>query len=161
MREGVQLTLPVPRQILALRHVPVSQPVAVLLPATLPRTGGIHNEDPERQPMGQPLVCGHLFPAARLPSHPSLPQQPPHQWRARAWWVRRETATDQVAEGSCASLDTLICSLLKRLRHNVATLVCLSRKNRAEVAQLVEHSPEKAGVDSSILSLGTTSHFPS
>ena len=30
---------------------------------------------------------------------------------------------------------------------------------RAEVAQLVEHSPEKAGVDSSILSLGTTSHF--
>jgi hypothetical protein len=25
----------------------------------------------------------------------------------------------------------------------------------AEVAQLVEHSPEKAGVDSSILSLGT------
>ena len=26
---------------------------------------------------------------------------------------------------------------------------------RAEVAQLVEHSPEKAGVDSSILSLGT------
>ena len=28
--------------------------------------------------------------------------------------------------------------------------------NRAEVAQLVEHSPEKAGVDSSILSLGTT-----
>ena len=31
--------------------------------------------------------------------------------------------------------------------------------NRAEVAQLVEHSPEKAGVDSSILSLGTTPHF--
>ncbi len=30
---------------------------------------------------------------------------------------------------------------------------------RAEVAQLVEHSPEKAGVDSSILSLGTTPHF--
>ncbi len=27
--------------------------------------------------------------------------------------------------------------------------------NLAEVAQLVEHSPEKAGVDSSILSLGT------
>ena len=31
---------------------------------------------------------------------------------------------------------------------------------RAEVAQSVEHSPEKAGVDSSILSLGTTNHFP-
>ncbi len=30
---------------------------------------------------------------------------------------------------------------------------------RAEVAQLVEHSPEKAGVDSSILSLGTIPHF--
>jgi hypothetical protein len=28
----------------------------------------------------------------------------------------------------------------------------------AEVAQLAEHSPEKAGVDSSILSLGTTFH---
>ncbi len=27
--------------------------------------------------------------------------------------------------------------------------------SRAEVAQLAEHSPEKAGVDSSILSLGT------
>ena len=31
--------------------------------------------------------------------------------------------------------------------------------NHAEVAQLVEHSPEKAGVDSSILSLGTTSRM--
>ena len=30
------------------------------------------------------------------------------------------------------------------------------RSPRAEVAQLAEHSPEKAGVDSSILSLGTT-----
>ena len=29
---------------------------------------------------------------------------------------------------------------------------------RAEVAQLAEHSPEKAGVDSSILSLGTKIH---
>jgi hypothetical protein len=35
---------------------------------------------------------------------------------------------------------------------------CNSANFRAEVAQLVEHSPEKAGVDSSILSLGTT--FP-
>src|SRR5206468_1051130 len=40
--------------------------------------------------------------------------------------------------------------------------VCLTRSEpacyrdaRAEVAQLAEHSPEKAGVDSSILSLGT------
>ncbi len=31
---------------------------------------------------------------------------------------------------------------------------------RAEVAQLAEHSPEKAGVDSSILSLGTISCLP-
>ena len=30
---------------------------------------------------------------------------------------------------------------------------------RAEVAQLAEHSPEKAGVDSSILSLGTIIHW--
>ena len=37
------------------------------------------------------------------------------------------------------------------------TLVgCTYSENQcAEVAQLVEHSPEKAGVDSSILSLGT------
>ena len=34
--------------------------------------------------------------------------------------------------------------------------LALLAANRAEVAQLVEHSPEKAGVDSSILSLGTT-----
>ncbi len=33
--------------------------------------------------------------------------------------------------------------------------IALLTVNRAEVAQLVEHSPEKAGVDSSILSLGT------
>ena len=32
--------------------------------------------------------------------------------------------------------------------------------NHAEVAQLVEHSPEKAGVDSSILSLGTIPQIP-
>jgi hypothetical protein len=31
---------------------------------------------------------------------------------------------------------------------------------RAEVAQLAEHSPEKAGVDSSILSLGTITIQP-
>lgn len=34
-----------------------------------------------------------------------------------------------------------------------------SQLSRAEVAQLAEHSPEKAGVDSSILSLGTTPIF--
>ena len=36
--------------------------------------------------------------------------------------------------------------------------LALLAANRAEVAQLVEHSPEKAGVDSSILSLGTIPH---
>ena len=39
---------------------------------------------------------------------------------------------------------------------NHSATVPLLVSNRAEVAQLVEHSPEKAGVDSSILSLGTT-----
>jgi hypothetical protein len=34
-------------------------------------------------------------------------------------------------------------------------LIHSHHKSVAEVAQLVEHSPEKAGVDSSILSLGT------
>ena len=36
-------------------------------------------------------------------------------------------------------------------------VVKFSSVKRAEVAQLAEHSPEKAGVDSSILSLGTIS----
>ena len=39
----------------------------------------------------------------------------------------------------------------------MSALPLLNQQLRAEVAQLVEHSPEKAGVDSSILSLGTTS----
>ena len=38
----------------------------------------------------------------------------------------------------------------------MSALPLLNQQLRAEVAQLVEHSPEKAGVDSSILSLGTT-----
>jgi hypothetical protein len=39
---------------------------------------------------------------------------------------------------------------LGKMRREIAV------SSRAEVAQLAEHSPEKAGVDSSILSLGTT-----
>ena len=38
----------------------------------------------------------------------------------------------------------------------MSALPFVNKQLRAEVAQLVEHSPEKAGVDSSILSLGTT-----
>ena len=34
--------------------------------------------------------------------------------------------------------------------------VCLTRPTHAEVAQLVEHAPEKRGVGSSILPLGTS-----
>jgi hypothetical protein len=71
----------------------------------------------------------------------------------------KDTATDQGTCNSGASLDTLICSLLERCRDD-ATSYNYQETPRAEVAQLVEHSPEKAGVDSSILSLGTTPHFP-
>ena len=49
----------------------------------------------------------------------------------------------------------------KILVHTLAFSACLHESevnsdSRAEVAQLVEHSPEKAGVRSSILRLGTT-----
>lgn len=40
-------------------------------------------------------------------------------------------------------------------RHTAWLGLYLYQHQRAEVAQLAEHSPEKAGVDSSILSLGT------
>ena len=44
---------------------------------------------------------------------------------------------------------------LSSVRLTLSEVPCY-RDARAEVAQLAEHSPEKAGVDSSILSLGTT-----
>ena len=53
------------------------------------------------------------------------------------------------------------------VRHGPADALVLTRWEagcygvaRAEVAQLAEHSPEKAGVDSSILSLGTIPSIP-
>jgi hypothetical protein len=62
MRDGVQLTLRVPRQVRALRQVLAQQPVGVLVCAALPWTVRIGKEDLDGKPVGQPLVLGHLFP---------------------------------------------------------------------------------------------------
>ncbi len=58
-----------------------------------------------------------------------------------------------------------LCRIFRRIVQRLIFLwqscnsASLILHNHAEVAQLVEHSPEKAGVDSSILSLGTIPHF--
>ena len=62
MRDGVQLTLRVPRQVRALGPVLAQQPVGVLVGAALPWTVRIGKEALDGQPVGQPLVLGHLFP---------------------------------------------------------------------------------------------------
>ena len=63
---------------------------------------------------------------------------------------------------TCKRCGSQICDLGK-MRGALAGLASMEPSSaekstpfRAEVAQLAEHSPEKAGVDSSILSLGTT-----
>ena len=73
-------------------------------------------------------------------------------------------------EGSNPSLSATACFegslrewMARSLDFSLTILsqcLALLAMNRAEVAQLVEHSPEKAGVDSSILSLGTTFSLP-
>jgi hypothetical protein len=71
--------------------------------------------------------------------------------------VRREETMH-----TCKRCGSQICDLGK-MRGALAGLASMEPSSaerstplRAEVAQLAEHSPEKAGVDSSILSLGTT-----
>jgi hypothetical protein len=64
------------------------------------------------------------------------------------------------AEVRALARDSLVTTIIKRgVIVPVARLTLLKAPcyggARAEVAQLAEHSPEKAGVDSSILSLGT------
>ena len=62
MRDSVQLTLRVPRQVRALRQVLAQQPVGVLVCVALPWTVRIGKEDLDGKPVGQPLVLGHRFP---------------------------------------------------------------------------------------------------
>ncbi len=62
MRDGVQFTLRVPRQVRALRQVLAQQPVGVLVRAALPRTIRISKEDLDGKPVGELRVLGPLFP---------------------------------------------------------------------------------------------------
>ena len=61
MGDGVQLALGVARQVRALGQVLAQQPIRVLVGAALPRAVGIGKEHPDREPLGQALVLGHLF----------------------------------------------------------------------------------------------------
>ena len=62
MRDGVPLTLRVPRQVRALRPVLAQQPVGVFVGAALPGAIRIGEEDLDGEPLGQRLVLGHRFP---------------------------------------------------------------------------------------------------
>lgn len=61
MRNGVQLTLGVDRQVRALRQVLAQQARGVFIGPALPGTMGIGKEDAERKPVGQALVLVHLI----------------------------------------------------------------------------------------------------
>jgi len=63
MGDGVQLALGIARQVRALGQVLAQQAIGVLVGAALPRAVRIGKEDPDRQPLRQALVLGHLFPA--------------------------------------------------------------------------------------------------
>ena len=63
MHDGVQLVLGVARQVRALGQVLAQQPIRILVGAVLPRAVGIGKEHPDRQPLRQALMFGHLFPA--------------------------------------------------------------------------------------------------
>ena len=77
--------------------------------------------------------------------------------------VRLAEADGEIRHSSSASRTPACdCGRRKDVELGRSVLVrCAATIRCAEVAQLVEHSPEKAGVDSSILSLGTTSRFRS
>jgi len=63
MGDGVQRTLGVTRQVRALGQVLAQQAIRILVGATLPGAVRIGNEDLDREPLGQFLVFGHLFPS--------------------------------------------------------------------------------------------------
>ena len=63
MGDGVQLALGVVGQIRPLGEVLAQQPTGVLVGAALPGAVRIGKEDLDREPLGQLLVLGHLFPS--------------------------------------------------------------------------------------------------
>lgn len=62
MGDDVQLALGVARQVRPFGEVLAQQPIGVLVGPTLPGAVRIGKEDLDREPLGQPLVLGHLFP---------------------------------------------------------------------------------------------------
>ncbi len=62
MGDGVQLALGVARQVRALGQVLAQQAIRVFVGAALPRAVRIGKEDLDREPLGQALMLGHLFP---------------------------------------------------------------------------------------------------
>ena len=75
MRDGAQLALRVSRQVHPLGEVLAQQPVRVFIGAALPRAVRFSKEDLDREPLGQLLVLGHLFPPI---VRQGLPQQCGH-----------------------------------------------------------------------------------
>ena len=75
MGNGVQFALRVARQVGPLGQILAQQAIGVLVGAALPRAIRIGKEDLEREPLGQPLVLGHLFPTV---IGQGLPQQGGH-----------------------------------------------------------------------------------
>ena len=63
MRDGVQLARRIPRQVRALRQILTQQPIRVFIRAALPGAVRIGKEDLNREPLGHPLMLGHLFPS--------------------------------------------------------------------------------------------------
>ena len=62
MRDGVQLALGITRQVCALGQVLAQETMGVLVGAALPGAVRIGKEDLDREPLGQALMFGHLFP---------------------------------------------------------------------------------------------------
>lgn len=63
MSDGVQLALRVAQQVRALGQVLAQQAMRILVDATLPGAVQIGKEYLDREPLGQLLVFGHLFPS--------------------------------------------------------------------------------------------------
>ena len=63
MRDGIQRTLGIARQVRTLGQVLAQQPICILVGAPLPGAIWIGKEDPDRQPLRQAFMLGHLFPS--------------------------------------------------------------------------------------------------